>query len=459
MNKAVSVNPANGRVVGEFPRLDMPAVEKLISKADQAFSRWKNNSFQNRGSLMHRAASILQNNKQSYAALITTEMGKTYAAALKEIEKCSWVMNYYAENAAQLLQKEAVITEASLSYVTFNPMGVILAVMPWNFPFYQVIRFAAPALMAGNVGMLKHASNVQGAAQALEALFMEAGFPENVFTNLNIENDLVPRVIQHPGIAAVTLTGSEAAGRSVATAAGSALKKSVLELGGSDAYIILEDADIDKAVEIATIGRLQNNGQTCIAAKRFIVIEKIYRQFLDRFTVSMRSKKMGDPFDENTFYGPLARTDLRDALHQQVVKSIEQGAELILGGVIPEGEGAYYPATILANVRPGMTAFEEELFGPVAAVSIAKDQEDAIRLANHSRFGLGAGVITGNIQRGEAIASEALDAGSTFVNHIVVSDPRLPFGGVKNSGYGRELSRYGIKEFVNIKTVWVNELK
>jgi succinate-semialdehyde dehydrogenase / glutarate-semialdehyde dehydrogenase len=386
--------------------------------------------------------------------LMTEEMGKTLEQAKKEVEKCALVCNYYADNAETFLQHETIKTEAFKSYVSFEPMGVVLAVMPWNFPFYQVIRFAVPAIMAGNTGVLKHASNVQGCAFALEEAFIKAGFPAAVFTNLNIESANIKTVIENKNIVAVTLTGSDGTGRSVASIAGQNLKKTVMELGGSDAYIILDDADLNKAADMATLGRLQNNGQTCIAAKRFIVLEKVYDQFLALFVQKMREAKMGDPKEKETFYGPMARTDLRDDLHKQVKKCIKQGAELLLGGEIPKGEGAFYPATILAGVKPGMEAFDEELFGPVAAVIKAKDETEAIELANLSKFGLGSGVMTGNKERGENIALQ-LQAGNSFVNKLVASDPRMPFGGIKNSGYGRELSGYGIKEFVNMKSIWV----
>ncbi len=458
MNNTVSINPATGKLINEYKRTTDENAKVLVDKAQAAFTNWRQLSFSKRADLLRKAASLLEASKNDYAALITNEMGKTFSSAIKEIEKCARTLNYFAGNAEKFLEKEIVATDAKLSYVTFNPLGVILAIMPWNFPFFQVIRFAAPALMAGNTAVLKHASNVQGCAKAIEELFVKSGLPENVFTNLNIAGKQVKAIIENPKIAAVTLTGSETAGREVAAIAGSSLKKCVMELGGSDAYIVLEDVNMDKAVELSVLARLQNNGQTCIAAKRFIVLESIYDLFLEKFTAAMQAKNMGDPFDENTFYGPLARTDLRDDLHQQVLKSIEEGAILKTGGYIPDGKGVYYPATVLANVKPGMTAFDEELFGPVAAVIKAKDDNEAISLANHSNFGLGGAVLTSDIKRGERLAAQNMEAGNCFVNHLVVSDPRLPFGGIKNSGFGRELSAYGIKEFVNIKTVWVDEL-
>ena len=455
MSSTTTINPANGNKIATYQRLNIDVVKSKIKQANKAFTSWKKLNYAEKAVYMHTLADILEKNKDEYALLITTEMGKTLAQAKKEVEKCALVCRYYADNTATLLKDENVVTEASKSYVTFQPIGVVLAVMPWNFPFYQVIRFAAPAIMAGNTGVLKHASNVQGCAAALEDAFAKAGFPEGIFINLNVEAHAIKEIIEDKNIVAVTLTGSDSTGRSVAAVAGENLKKTVMELGGSDAYIILEDADLVMAAEMATLGRLQNNGQTCIAAKRFIVVEEIYDAFLKIFTQKMSAAKMGDPSDEDTFYGPMARIDLRDSLHKQVKKTIEQGGKLLLGGVVPAGDGAYYPATIIADVKPGMEGFDEELFGPVAAVIKAKNEKEAIELANQSQFGLGAGVITGNKERGEKVALQ-LEAGSSFVNKLVASDPRLPFGGIKNSGYGRELSGYGIKEFVNIKSVWID---
>ncbi|MGS2763052.1 NAD-dependent succinate-semialdehyde dehydrogenase [Sinomicrobium sp. M5D2P9] len=455
MSKATTINPVNGEMVAEYERIDTSKAKEKISQARKTYTSWKKTSFAERSKLMHALADLFDANKEEYARLATIEMGKTIVQARKEIDKCAWVCRYYADNAESFLGKEMVDTEATRSYVTFQSMGVILAVMPWNFPFYQVIRFAAPALMAGNTGVLKHASNVQGTAFALEDAFVKAGFPKGVFTNLNISAGNVKDVIEDKNIVAVTLTGSDPAGRSVASIAGANLKKTVLELGGSDAYIILDDADLEEATDLATLGRLQNNGQTCIAAKRFVVLDAIYDRFLELFTKKMREAKMGDPMDESNYYGPMARVDLRDEIHEQVTKTISQGGRLLLGGNIPEGKGAYYPATILADLHPGMEAFDNELFGPVASVIRAKDENEAIALANNSQFGLGSGVITSDKERGEKVALQ-LEAGSSFVNKLVASDPRLPFGGIKNSGYGRELSGYGIREFVNIKSIWVD---
>ncbi|SEA52754.1 succinate-semialdehyde dehydrogenase / glutarate-semialdehyde dehydrogenase [Flavobacterium gillisiae] len=455
MATSKSINPATGETIKEYTRISTNEALEKIAASKKEFHQWKQKTFEERAKLMYALADVLDSNKEEYAQLATREMGKVIGQARKEIEKCAWVCRYYAEHAATLLADEDVKTEATKSYVTFQPSGVVLAVMPWNFPFYQAIRFAAPSLMAGNTGVLKHASNVQGCALAIEEAFLKAGFPKGVFTNLNVDSKDVKKLIEDKNIAAITLTGSDAAGRSIAAIAGQNLKKTVMELGGSDAYIILDDVDLEKATDLATLGRLQNNGQTCIAAKRFIVHDAIYDDFLALFTTKMKAAKMGEPTNEDSYYGPMARLDLRDELHEQVQKTIQQGGRLVLGGTIPEGKGAYYPASILVDLKPGMEAFDNELFGPVASVIRAKDDAHAVELANNSQFGLGSGVFTKDIQRGEKLALQ-LEAGSSFVNKLVVSDPRLPFGGIKNSGYGRELAAYGIREFVNTKTIWID---
>ena len=455
MKTITTINPATEEKIASYNRISEKNIKEKVAKANESYKSWKKTSLDERSKLMHKLADIFDENKEKYAQLATQEMGKIIEQSRKEIEKCALICRYYADNITELLADKIVTTEASKSYVTFQPLGVTLAIMPWNFPFYQVIRFAAPAVMTGNTGVLKHASNVQGCAFALEEAFTEAGFPEGVFTNLNVASDAIKAIIEDKNIVAVTLTGSEPAGRSVAKIAGKNLKKTVLELGGSDAYIILEDVDLEKATDLATFGRLQNNGQTCIAAKRFIVLEEIYDNFLKLFTKKMQDAKMGAPTDKGVYYGPMARIDLRNEIHEQVQKTIQQGGKLILGGEIPDRNGAYYPATILADLKPGMTAFDEELFGPVASVIKAKDEEHAIKLANNSTFGLGSGVFTSNSKRGEKVALQ-LEAGNSFVNKLVTSDPRLPFGGIKNSGYGRELSSYGIREFVNTKSIWID---
>ncbi len=430
-------------------------VSEILQKSNEEFKKWRKVAFNERKKLMLKAAKILRDNKDSYAKMLTLEMGKIFRDAIAEVEKCAWVCEYYAENAEVFLKPEVVKTEATNSFVVFQPLGVILAVMPWNFPYWQVFRFAAPALMAGNVGILKHASNVPGSALIIEEVFRKAGFPEYAFKTLLIGSKQVAAVIENDVVKAVTLTGSTPAGKAVASKAGEMLKKTVLELGGSDPYIILKDADNEEAVMTCVNSRLINAGQSCIAAKRFIVVEAKKEDFVKGFVEYMGSMKMGDPFDPSINVGPQARHDLRDELHKQVQKSIEMGAELLLGGFIPDGPGAFYPPTILTNLKKGMPAYDEELFGPVASIIIAKNEEEAISIANDSIFGLGSAVFTKDIARGERIAVEEIEAGSCFINTFVRSDPRLPFGGTKQSGYGRELSHYGIKEFVNIKTIYI----
>jgi len=404
---------------------------------------------------MRNTASLLRVNAEAHARLMAVEMGKVLREGRAEVEKCATACDYYAGAAESFLAPEMVRTDATKSFVSFQPIGVVLAVMPWNFPFWQVFRFAAPALMAGNVCVLKHASNVPGCALAIERIFHDAGFPKNAFRTVLAGGARVERMIENPLVKAVTLTGSTPAGRSVARKAGEMLKKTVLELGGSDPYLILEDADLEEASSACVAGRLVNAGQSCIAAKRFIVVDAVRERFESLYVEKMRSKSMGDPLDEKTDIGPQARRELRDDLHRQVVESIENGATCRLGGSVPPGNGAYYPPTVLSGVRKGSPAYDEELFGPVASIIAARDEADAVRIANDSVFGLGAAVFTGDAARGERLAVTELEAGSCFVNTFVRSDPRLPFGGVKESGYGRELSHYGIKEFVNVKTVYV----
>ncbi len=454
-----ATNPATGELIKEYNKIDLKTVNEKIEKAHRAWQFWRNYHFDYRGEKLNSAAYILRENSEKYAALITREMGKTIQESRSEIEKCAWVCEYYAQKAGEFLKNESVQTEAAKSYVQHQSLGLILAVMPWNFPFWQVFRFAAPALMAGNGALLKHASNVPGCAQAIEDIFNEAGIDEGLFANLAISSKDVEAVINHSLVKAVTLTGSGPAGSAVAEAAGRNIKKTVLELGGSDAYVILSDANLEKAAEICKEGRLLNAGQSCIGAKRFIVVKEVYDDFLQLFKEKMEKAVMGLPTKEETDYGPMARFDLREELHNQVLESIHKGAECILGGEIPKDkEGAFYPATILTQVKPGMPAYEDELFGPVASVIKAEDEDDAIRIANDTQFGLGAAVFTQDLEKGEFIAANRLEAGCCFVNAMVKSDPRLPFGGIKQSGYGRELSHHGIKEFVNVKTIWVEEV-
>ncbi|MEJ2658753.1 MAG: NAD-dependent succinate-semialdehyde dehydrogenase [Desulfobacterales bacterium] len=450
-----ATNPANGETIKIYEETPVAEMMKRVESAHQAFTAWKETAISRRAELMKGASRILIENKEEYATIMSMEMGKPVRQGRAEIEKCAWVCEYYADNAVKMLQPEKVETDASNSFISFQPLGVILAIMPWNYPFWQVFRFAAPGLMAGNAAVLKHASNVPGCSLAIEGVFKKAGFPENLFQNLLISAKKIKHVMKHPLIRAVTLTGSNFAGQEVAASAGKLLKKSVLELGGSDPYIILEDADVEAAAKTCVESRLLNSGQSCISAKRFVVVEAVRRQFENIFVEHMRAKKMGNPLEEDVDIGPQARFDLRDNLHRQVTQSIEKCGKFLLGGEIPKGKGAFYPATVLSNVRKDMPACDEEVFGPVGAIIIVKDEREAIQVANDSSFGLGAAVFTGDIKRGERIATYELEAGCCFVNAFVKSDPRLPFGGIKSSGYGRELSHYGIKEFVNIKTVYI----
>ena len=450
-----AINPATGEVLATYDEMTPAAVGGIISAVHEEFLQWRRASFAERAAPMRRAGEILRANAAEYARLMAREMGKPVREGIAEAKKCATVCDFYAENAARFLDREPVATEARKSFVTFNPLGVVLAIMPWNFPFWQVFRFAAPGLMAGNAAVLKHASNVPGCALAIEDVFRRAGFPQNLFRALMIGSGQVEAVIENPLVRAATLTGSGPAGRAVARKAGEMLKKTVLELGGSDPYLVLEDADPELAAAVCARGRLINGGQSCIAAKRFIVAEKIRRPFEDLFVAKMRAVKMGDPLAEDTQVGPQARHELRDDLHRQVEASLAAGARCLLGGAIPPGPGAYYPPTVLTDVRKGMPAYDEELFGPVAAIIPVRNEEEAIAAANDSVFGLGGAVLTRDLDRGERIAADLIESGCVFVNDFVRSDPRLPFGGIKESGYGRELSSYGIKEFVNIKTVYV----
>jgi succinate-semialdehyde dehydrogenase/glutarate-semialdehyde dehydrogenase len=428
---------------------------RVVAEADRAFQAWRRLGFTERAEPMRRAGALLEDRKDALALLMAREMGKPVAQGISEVEKCAWVCRHYADHAHSFLVPEELPSDAAKSYAAFQPLGVVLGVMPWNFPFWQVFRFAAPTLMAGNACVLKHASNVTGCALAIGDLFRDAGFPEGLFGVLLVPGDQVARVIEMPLVRAVSLTGSSAAGRSVAREAGRVLKKCVLELGGSDPYVVLEDADLGSAVETCVSSRLINGGQSCIAAKRFIVVRPLERAFTERMVHLMREKTQGLPTEPGVDLGPLARRDLRDQLHAQVTESVRRGAVRSLGGTVPPGHGAFYPPTVLTSVRPGMPAYDEETFGPVAAIITAEDEADAIRIANDSPFGLGAAVFTKDRARGERIAAEEFEAGACFVNAFVRSDPRLPFGGVKDSGYGRELSSFGIREFVNIKTVYV----
>jgi succinate-semialdehyde dehydrogenase/glutarate-semialdehyde dehydrogenase len=451
-------NPATGQSGRTYEGRTQAEVRDIVVAVDRAFAKWRRRSYSERAGVMKKAAAVLRQRKDEFAALMMEEMGKPISDGRAEVEKCATACDYFADNAERFLAQEKVDLGGPEAFITFEPLGVILAIMPWNFPFWQVFRFAAPTLMAGNVAVLKHASNVPGCALAIETVFREAGFPDDVFRTLLIPSRDVDAVIDMKEVKAVTLTGSVEAGRKVAAAAAQRLKKSVLELGGSDAYVVLEDADIAKAAKICATARMVNAGQSCIAGKRFIVVEKVLHQFEKAFVAAMKAYEMGDPRDEGTKFGPMYSIAGRDELHEQVKRSIAAGARVLTGGEKPQKPGAWYPPTVLTDVKSGVPAFEEEIFGPVASVIVANDERDAIAIANDSEFGLGSAVITRDLDRGRRIAAHELESGMSFVNDNVRSDARMPFGGLKHSGYGREVSRYGLLEFVNIKSVLVTPM-
>ncbi|MEJ8803333.1 NAD-dependent succinate-semialdehyde dehydrogenase [Pontibacter sp. H249] len=449
-----SINPATGEVIKTYEADNPEEVNRKIEAAEKAFESWREVSFKERAKYMHRQADILEQEAEKYGKIITLEMGKPLKDAIAEVKKCAKACRYYADNAADFLKDEIIETDASKSMIAYEPLGVVLAVMPWNFPFWQAYRFLAPALMAGNIGLLKHASNVPQCALAIEEIVRNSGFPDNVFQTLLISSKDVEAVIKNPVVKAVTLTGSEGAGAQVAEIAGREIKKTVLELGGSDAFIVLDDADLDKAAEVAVKSRMVNTGQSCIAAKRFIVVESIADAFIEKMKAKMANLITGNPLTDETDYGPLARKDLAEDLEKQVKASVEKGAEVVLDGGRNGNDNAYFNPMILKNVKPGMPAYEEEMFGPVAAVMVAKDENEAVKIANDSRFGLGGAVWTQDKERGLRVARK-VETGAMFVNALVASTPEMPFGGVKKSGYGRELSYLGIREFVNQKSIWV----
>lgn len=451
-----SINPATGETIKTFSEHSESEIEDRLDRASDTFDEYRRTTFENRAEKMIRAAELLddEDQKKMLGILMTTEMGKPINAAIAEVEKCASVCRYYAENAARFLADEAIETNASRSYVHYQPLGPVLAVMPWNFPFWQVFRFAAPALMAGNVGLLKHASNVPGCALAIEDVFREAGFPTGAFQTLLIGSHAVERVIEDPRVKAVTLTGSEPAGSQVASTAGKVIKKTVLELGGSDPFIVMPSADLEQAVTTAVTARIINNGQSCIAAKRFIVAAEIFGEFERRFVETMERLIVGNPIDDTVQVGPLATEPILADLEAQVNKSVELGARVLTGGKRLDRIGFYFAPTVLTDIPEESPAYREELFGPVASLFRARDLDHAIEIANDTTFGLGASAWTIDIEE-QARFIEELEAGCVFINGMVASDPRLPFGGIKRSGYGRELGAHGIREFVNIKTVWV----
>jgi succinate-semialdehyde dehydrogenase/glutarate-semialdehyde dehydrogenase len=449
-----SVNPATGEEVAQYPTHPPDEVEARIDRAQNAFETNRRRTIEARAQRLAAAAELLEDRADEYGALMTREVGKPIDQAEAEAEKCAWVCRYYAEHAADFLADEAVETGARKSYVAHEPLGPVLAIMPWNFPFWQLFRFGAPALMAGNAVLLKHASNVQGCALAIEELLQDAGFTDHELQTLLVDQDTVGDVLADRRVRAATLTGSVGAGRAVARQAAAQVKPTVLELGGSDPFIVCEDADLDAAASVGCTARMQNNGQSCIAAKRFIVERAVADDFTERFLDQVESLTVGDPTDPHTDIGPMAREDLRDGVHDQVERAVDDGAVVAVGGHTLERDGFFYAPTVLTDVTPETVAFEEEIFGPVASVVVAEDAEHAVTLANDTRFGLGGSVFTEDRKKGERMARQ-LEVGCAFVNEMTKSDPRLPFGGIKDSGYGRELSHHGIKEFVNTKTVWV----
>lgn len=449
-----SINPTDGKILKEHKEHSNEEVVNIIDAVETDWQVWKKTSFAHRKNLMQKAAQVLLDKKLEFAKTMSLEMGKPLGESLAEVEKSAWVCNYYADEAENILADEHIISDASKSFVSFDPLGIVLAVMPWNFPFWQVFRFAAPALMAGNAAVLKHASNVQSSASDIERVFKLAGFPKNIFRNLVIKSNQVEAVIKNPKIKASTLTGSEFAGSRVAMASGKEIKKAVLELGGADAFIILKDADLEKAAKVAVQARMLNNGQSCIAAKRFIIDKTILDDFLSLINTELDSLKIGNPLDDAVQVGPLARADLREEIHTQVEETLKQGATLIRGGKFIEGEGYFYEPTIISDLKPNMKLYYEESFGPVFSVFTFETEEEAISIANDSEFGLGGSLWTRDLAKGEKLARQ-IESGGVFINGMTKSDPRLPFGGIKKSGYGRELSHYGIKEFVNIKTIWI----
>jgi succinate-semialdehyde dehydrogenase/glutarate-semialdehyde dehydrogenase len=453
-----SINPSNKEVLKEFKENSQTELDDQLRKSTDAFDHWKNATFEKKSKLLKNVGKILRKNKSQYARLMTLEMGKPIAQAESEVEKCAWVCDFYAENGRKFLEKEIIKTDADSSFIQYNPLGVILGIMPWNFPFWQVFRFAVPSLIAGNTVLLKHSSNVPQCARAIEDIFKTAGFENNEFQTLLIRSKKMSTIVEDDRIAAVSLTGSTVAGMKTAEKTGKNIKKTVLELGGSDPFIVLDDVDLNHTVDMAVKARMINNGQSCIAAKRFIVLESIFDKFVKVLTKKISNLTVGDPFDRDSDIGPLATQDIVDQLDRQVKKSVEMGGEVLIGGEKPDMSGFYYLPTIITNIKKGMPVYNEETFGPVAAIIKVKDDQEAVNIANNTCYGLGASIWTNDIKKAERL-SKYIEAGNVFVNEVVKSDPRLPFGGIKKSGFGRELSSYGLKEFVNIQTIYIKRPK
>ncbi len=456
MSKTIeTINPATEEALHSYSLLSEKEAFEAVDNAHTRFLEWRKTSLPERAKLFHKLADHIEANADDLASLMTREMGKVLAQGKQEVALCAQICRYTADHAEEVLADENRVYEDGTAIITYQPIGVILGIQPWNFPLYQVIRYSASTIMAGNVTVLKHAQNVFGMAQAVQSLYEDAGFPENVYQTLLIEGETASKLITHDAIRGVSFTGSDEVGKSVAEKAGSEAKKSVMELGSNDAFIVLADADIEKAVEACVQGRIVNNGETCVAAKRFIVVEEVFDQFRDAFLEACKTLKMGDPTSEDTDIGPMAREDLRDTLHQQVQKSIQEGAVCSLGGEIPDRKGWFYPVTVLENVTSGMPAYDDELFGPVAALIKAKDTQDAMKIANSSRYGLGGGIFTRDRDEAIRLARDEFDTGMVNINGYALAQPNLPFGGVKDSGYGREHGGFGLREFVNIKTLMI----
>ncbi len=457
-NTITTTNPTTGEQLEQYALMSDDQVIEAIEKSHKAFDSWRKKSFEQRGEIITQIGKTLQEHKERLAKIMTDEMGKLLSQSEKEVDLCTAICDYCASNAAEVLKNEhRTLEDGGKGIITYAPLGIIYGIQPWNYPSYQVIRYAITNLMAGNSILLKHAGNVSGTALLLEALFEKGGLPKDLFKVLLIDHDQSDTVINHDLVRGVTLTGSPGAGEVIGEKAGNALKKTVLELGSNDAYIVLADADIEQAVEKCVKGRIYNNGETCIAAKRFVVVEEVYESFKEGFVKAMSELKMGDPTKEETELGPMAREDLRETLHEQVTKSVAKGAQILCGGKIPEGEGYFYPATVLAAVSSGQPAYDDELFGPVASLIKAKDTEDAMRIANDSRFGLGGGIFTQDEEKAIALAQNEFDTGMVFINSFGLANPNMPFGGVKDSGYGREHGGFGLKEFVNIKAIMISD--